>query len=265
MLANLKREERIGLGIAAGLHAALVLAFLVQPQNREAIEPVERMTVNLASEVGLEATAPEPVAESRAAIAPTLSDVPAPVIEPAPAIAQPRTQPVPQPKLERPAPAKQPTPADTRDRRRPDKQAATPAKPVKKGGGTLVGNDFLAGMGDSTKTTETRAPAAKFGREAQAALQSAITRELRKNWSAPSGADIELLVSVVSWRLNKDGTLAGRPRLVMQRGITDANRSQASVHAERAIRAIQLADFSDLPKEFYSRWDDLEWTFDRRL
>ena len=79
MLANLKREERIGLGIAAGLHAALLLAFLVQPDKREAIEPVERMTVNLAGEVGLEAEAPEPVPESRAAMAPTLADEPAPV------------------------------------------------------------------------------------------------------------------------------------------------------------------------------------------
>lgn len=252
MLASLRREERIGLAVAAGLHLALVLAFLMQPESREDIEPAQRMTVNLASEVGVEAAAPEPIAESRAAIAPTLSDEPAPIPQPAP-----------QPPVARAVPLVKPAPADARPRRRPDRTTAQPA--VKAGGGSRVGDNFLTGMGDSTKTSETRAPAARFGRAEQASLQSAITRELRKNWSAPSGADTELLVSVISWRLNQDGSLAGRPRLVRQAGINDANRAQASVHAERAIRAIQLADFSQLPREFYSRWDDLEWTFDRRL
>lgn len=107
MFASLRREERIGLAVAAGLHAALVLAFLLQPETREDIEPAQRMTVNLASEVGLEAAAPEPVAESRAAIAPTLSDEPAPA-----------PQPTPQPRLERPVAASTPAPADARPRRR---------------------------------------------------------------------------------------------------------------------------------------------------
>lgn len=253
MFGSLRREERIGLAVAAGLHAALVLAFLIQPETREDIEPAQRMTVNFASEVGPEAAAPEPVSESRAATAPVLSDEPAPA-----------QQSTPQLRLERPVTATDPTPADARPRRRPDK--ATPPKAAEKvGGGSRVGDNFLTGMGDSTRTSETRAPASRFGRAEQASLQAAITRELRKNWSAPSGADADLLVSEISWRLNADGRLAGRPRLVRQSGITDANRAQASVHAERAIRAIQLADFSHLPKEFYSRWDDLEWTFDRRL
>ena len=68
---NLRREERIGLGIAVVLHIGLGAAFLVQSTNREAVPPVEKMTVNLATDVGLEATAPDPVSESAAAIAPT--------------------------------------------------------------------------------------------------------------------------------------------------------------------------------------------------
>lgn len=255
MMASIRREERIGLAVAFGLHAVLVLVFLVQPGTRESVEPAQRMTVNLASEVGLEAAAPVPLPESRAAIAPTLSDTPAPAPEPVAA---------PQPRLERPVAAARPAPATTRPRPRPSR-AATPPRSATKAGGSRVGDNFLSGMGDSTRTSETRAPAAKFGRAEQASLQSAISRELRKNWSAPSGVDTDLLVSIISWRLNEDGSLAGRPRLVRQSGQTDANRAQASVHAERAIRAIQLADFSNLPREFYTRWDDLEWTFDRRL
>jgi hypothetical protein len=78
--------------------------------------------------------------------------------------------------------------------------------------------------------------------------------------------DAELLVSVVSWKLNPDGTLKGRPTCrTNPSSITASNRPQAALHCERAIRAVQLADFSKLPEEFYSRWDDLEWQFDRRL
>ena len=104
-----------------------------------------------------------------------------------------------------------------------------------------------------------------FGATEQAALSSAITRQLRPRWSAPSGVDVELLVTVIAWELNEDGTLKGTPRVVSQTGINDSNRPQASVHAERAIRAVQLAAPFNLPPQFYSRWRRLQWTFDRRL
>lgn len=265
MLAGLRREERIGLGIAAGMHVALVLAFLLQPKNREAIEPVERMTVNLASEVGMEATAPAPVPESRAAIASTLSDEPAPVAEPAPAIAQPQPQPVQQPKIERPAPAKQPTPPDSRDRRRPDKPTAAPAKSAPKAGGSRVGDNFLSGMGDSAKTSETRAPASAIGASTKASLLQAIVREVKPKWQPPSGADVDALVSKVRFRLNADGSLAGRPELVGQRGVNDVNRTQAGRHGEQAIRAVQLAAPFDLPAEYYAAWKTVTLDFDWKL
>ena len=47
--------------------------------------------------------------------------------------------------------------------------------------------------------------------------------------------------------------------------ITDSNRPQAALHCERAIRAVQLAAPFNLPEQFYSRWQDLEWEFNRRL
>ena len=59
------------------------------------IDPPQRMTVSLAEEVGMEATAPDPVTESRASTAPTLE------INPAPAPAQ--DLPVP-PQVSRPVP-----------------------------------------------------------------------------------------------------------------------------------------------------------------
>lgn len=281
MLASLTREERIGLAVAAGLHAALVLAFLVQPESREDLEPAQRMTVNLASEVGLAAAAPEPVAESRASIAPTISEEPAPVPEPvsAPVPAQAVAQPVPQPRVERPVAATRPppatrpapakaTPTDSSPRRRTDTPAAA-ARPqpaaAKAGGGSRVGDNFLAGMGDSTRTSETRAPAAALGASARASLLQGIVREIKPHWQPPSGPDVDQLVSKIRFRLNEDGSLAGRPSLVSQRGENDTNRAQADRHAEQAIRAVQLAAPFNLPGQYYSAWKTVTLDFDWKL
>ena len=81
--ATLSREERLGLGVATVLHLALVAVLLFQPRAADPPPIPERMTVSLAEDVGLEATAPDPEAESRAAQAPTLDDhrAPAPQVE----------------------------------------------------------------------------------------------------------------------------------------------------------------------------------------
>ena len=41
VFANLRREERIGLGIALALHVALGVALLIQPASRKTIPPIE--------------------------------------------------------------------------------------------------------------------------------------------------------------------------------------------------------------------------------
>lgn len=270
----LRNEEKIGLGAALVLHAALVGVLAMQTMRSEVSVFPERINVSLATEVGLEAAAPDPVPESRAATAPTLAEEPAPAPEVAKPEPAPRPMPVPPKPIPKPATktaAKPPTPTRTPapPQRTPPRQAATtPPKTAapKTGGGSRIGDDFLPGKGSSTNTTETRAPAAKFGAAERAALSSAITRQLRPNWSAPSGLEAELLVSTVSWDLNPDGTLKGTPRCrTAASSITASNRPQASLHCERAIRAVQRAAPFKLPEQFYDRWKALEWQFDRRL
>ncbi len=272
----LRNEDKLALPIAVALHVLVVAALVIQPVRTDVLTPPPRMTVSLATEVGLEAASPDPVAESRAAIAPVLGEEPAPeaVSENTP---QPEARPV---VVQRPTPAERPRPAERpvtrrpppaptspqRDRSRPDREQPARTASAERGGGSRIGEDFLAGRGDSTRTDETRAPAATFGRAERAALSSAITRQLRPHWNAPSGVDAEKLVSIVSWRLNKDGSLNGRPTCRTEAGsITDLNKPQAPLHCERAIRAVQLAAPFDLPEQFYDRWNDLEWQFDRRL
>ncbi|MGB3710897.1 MAG: energy transducer TonB [Erythrobacter sp.] len=262
-----RSEDRIGLLAAFAIHVALIAALALQFAfaEPERVTP-PRMTVSLASEVSLESTAPDPVPEARAAVAPVLSDEPAPPSEPERAVVEPDT-PVRQPQRVQPRPSR-PAPADTRPRRRPEETRTQPSPPrqASNAGGSRIGENFLEGSGSSSRTEETRAPAATFGSSERAALSSAITRQLRPHWNAPDGADADRLVSIVSWRLNQDGTLSGRPSCRNEAGsITDSNRPQASLHCERAIRAVQLAAPFNLPEQFYSRWKQLEWQFDRRL
>ena len=265
-----KIEEGVGLVVAIALHAALFAVLALQflfstPKPFTS----DRVTVSLATEVSLESTAPDPVPESRAAIAPTLSDEPAP--EAAPDEAQPERQdtttPPPPPARNNTRQASTP-PAPNRERTRPDRTrpSPTPTRSAERSGGSRIGDNFLEGQGNSTRTDETRAPAATFGRAERAALSSAITRQLRPHWSAPTGVDADKLVSIVSWRLNQDGSLRGTPSCrTQQNSITPSNQPQVSLHCDRAIRAVRRAAPFNLPEQFYSRWDDLEWQFDRRL
>lgn len=267
MFADLSREERVGLGAAAVAHVALAaaLAFHATREPPDYARP-ERIDVNLASEVSLTSTAPDPSAQPAASLAPEIADMPQAAQEPVAApqaepVERPVTTPPPRPAA-RSTPA--PTPAPQPTRRAEQTPAPRPtATATQRAQGSRLSDDFL--QGTSNSTGDRGSPAATFGPTERASLASAITRQLRPHWSAPSGVDVELLVSRVSWELNRDGSLKGRPSCRNLSGINDSNRPQASLHCERAIRAVQLAAPFNLPDQFYSRWDDLEWDFDRRL
>jgi hypothetical protein len=53
---------------------------------------------------------------------------------------------------------------------------------------------------------------------------------------------------------------------VSQTGITDANRAQAQIHAELAIRAVRQAAPFTLPPKAYAQWRKVTaFRFDRKL
>lgn len=239
------REERWGLAVALGLHLLLVAVLLIQPARREVLDIPERMTVSLAEDVGLAATAPDPVAESRAAVAQEISDD----LQPAP---------------DQSTPSVTPQPSDAITSAKP--RNAQPAPTAKPKGGSEIGANFLEGAGSSKTTEDTRIPASEIGRSAKASIIQAIVRQIRPHWNAPSGIDAELLVTELAFELDEDGRLRSRPRVINQSGITDSNRPQANLHAERAIRAVQLAAPFDLPDEYYNAWKSIRGArFDRNL
>ena len=73
-------------------------------------------------------------------------------------------------------------------------------------------------------------------------------------------------MTILSFNLNRDGTLAGTPTVVRQLGINDTNRNQADRHAEQAVKAVRLAAPFDLPAEYFDAWKRVsQFRFDKRL
>lgn len=274
----LSNAEVMALVLALEAHLALVagLVFL-KPVDSPAPLP-ERMTVTISDEVGLTATSPEPDADPAQEKGPELGDTP-PLPEPQ-AQASPEPQPKPIPVPPKPAPAPKvatkppvkPTPPPVAKPVPQQARTATPPKqPPKtngKPGSSAFDNAFADGIprGKSAGTSQ-NAPAPITG-AVRSSLAASIARQLKPKWRgrAPTGLDAEKLVTILTWDLNPDGTLAGSPRVVRQEGITPANRAQAARHAEEAIRAVRLVGRFDLPPQYYSAWKHIaEFKFDRSL
>ncbi len=287
---GLTREEALALVIALAAHVALIAALTLSPPGKSILSPPERLTVTFADQIADQSTSPQPNAEAPPDVAPALGEPapePAPP-EPAPQIAKPQPTPAPPP-LPQAKPVPQPKPVP---KPQPRAVPAPPPKPVAKPappkpapaaaaaasqrthprpdapvGASRIGHDFLSGIPGSTKPgATTTPPAAAFGPEVAASLVSGISRQIKPHWTAPQGVDADKLVTVLSWTLNPDGSLAGRPVVVSQSGITDSNRAQAQRHAEQAIRAVQLAAPFELPAPYYAKWKRIaSFRFDRKL
>lgn len=227
---------------------------------------------------------PEPRSEPKPAPKPEPKPEPKPVPRPEPKpVPKPEPKPVPRPEPVKPAPKPSPAPSASAPARKPATPVAKPSatatasakpaddaarrRPDAPAGASRIGADFLKGIPGATKPgTATSAPAATMGPEVKASLASAISRQIKPHWAAPQGVDADKLVTILAWDLNPDGTLAGRPRVVDQEGITPANEAQARRHAEQAIRAVQLAAPFDLPEMYYSGWKRVAaFRFDRKL
>lgn len=290
----LRRDEGVGLALAVAAHVALVAFLVWRPLGRPVLPPPERMTVTISDEVGLTSTSPEPAAQAAPDVGPEIGEPappepmaqpepPQPIARPEPPAPQPKPQPPklqpkpapraapppkpvvrPAPPPPRPAPraalAPAPKPAQARPQARP---AATPPR---KAGASSFSDAFKTGVPGAQASGQSRnPPATAAGPEVQASLRSAVSRQLKPHWTAPQGADAELLVTLVRFRLARDGSLVGQPQVVSQSGETPANSAQKARHAEQAIRAVRLAAPFDLPDEYYSAWQTVTSRFDRRL
>ncbi len=266
--SSLSREDKIGLLVAGVAHVALAAALLVQAGFESEYTPQERITVSLASEVSLQSTAPDPSAEPAAALAPVLGDtstqeVVEPIENTVPDSVRPAPAPV-QPRQQQPTPQRTSAPTPTPTPRATQTQAPRPQpRPTQTSSGSRIDSDFMQGVSDSTGTQGQAAEVASP--QVRSSIVSSINRQLKPHWNPPSGVGVEQLVTVVSFKLNRDGSLSGTPRVLRTNGQNDNNRAQVGRHQEQAIRAVRLAAPFNLPETYYSVWRDLEWNFDNRL
>ncbi len=285
------RAEKAGLGVAIAGHVALFgalsLGLLSAPDLPKLdSQPVE---VTLATEVDLRSAAPTPAppapAQQQAEPAPT-EPAPAPILAappPSPLIEKPQPKPEPKP-VARFEPAPKPKPkAETKPKPviKPVKVAKVDPEARRRPG---LSNSIVSGLSDTpsqakpTKLGKASVPAAANPSPAPSALSAAeagavkralgqeIGRQLKPRWKSPSGADIDQLVTILSWDLAKDGSLIGEPRFVDQTGVTPSNGPQAKLHRENAIKAVRAAAPFRLPPEHYAYWKSIiSFRFDKRL
>jgi hypothetical protein len=89
---------------------------------------------------------------------------------------------------------------------------------------------------------------------AMADIGSAIARQVQPcaDRQVYPGPGAERIVTPISLRLNRDGSLAGRPRVGQQRGLDDENSRYAQRVADLAVNAfVSCAPLRGLPQELY--------------
>jgi outer membrane biosynthesis protein TonB len=280
----MERAEKVGLGIAAAGHAVLFgllsVGFLATPNPvRLRQEPVE---VSLVDRVALESAAPAPAAEPAPSVAPEEGPpedaAPAAAPEPAPAPApEPKPAP-PEPAPPRPAPAPKPAPAAKLAPApkpapkppvaapKPAPATARPAAPARTAGatqtaaaarprGSRLGDDFLKGLSpEPSRSRNPNPPAARIGAQAAANIASAIQRQIQPcaNRQVTPGPGAERIRVAINLRLNRDGSLAGRPTVRGHDGVDDENGRYVARVDDLAIAAfVGCAPLVGLPAELY--------------
>lgn len=118
------------------------------------------------------------------------------------------------------------------------------------------------------ETSDLRAPAptglgVPHGKAEQISMSAidALRRRLMQLWNPPAGAkNPEELVVSVHMQLNRDGTLAGPPRV-----LTSGSSPLFLVARENAMRAVFMGQpYTMLSPDKYDLWKDIEITFDPR-
>ncbi|MEA3031135.1 MAG: hypothetical protein QOG13_2460 [Sphingomonadales bacterium] len=241
------RAEATGLGVVVAGHAAL-LAALTFALGRIGVPPVapQAMEVSFVDEVGLTSASPSPTPEpAAAALAPEIGPVEDSAPAPAPPTPAPQREAVTAPS---PIPAPHPP---SRALPRP-----TPAAPPGTGQATRrpgLGDLDPRAFGRDPAARSNNPPAAVMNAQAAASIGDAIKRQVQPcadRQSIPYGAGE--IVTQINLRLNRDGSLAARPRVIRQLNADGDNSRYAQRAADIAIAAFtQCSPLRGLPQELY--------------
>ncbi|SMF66677.1 hypothetical protein [Allosphingosinicella indica] len=279
------RAESTGLGVSVGAHlallAALTLGFASVRTPPIASDPIE---VSFVEDVALRSASPsiEPPAQS---LAPEIGapDEAAPVPEPVPAPPEPvppppRPQPAPPEPKPVPKPAEKPAPSKPAPKAaaKPEPKAAQPKTPPAKTKtetprsgsgertrGSRLGSDFLKGIGSDASKSKAQAPrGAVMSSQAMASIGQAILRQVQPcaDRQRTPGPGAERIRVAINLKLNRDGSLASRPRITGRDGVDDENRRYADRVDDLAIATFTgCSPLRGLPDELYdvpNGWSD---------
>ena len=248
----MERVEATGLGVAVLGHFMLLAILTLglfsaasPPRVQDAIE------VSFVDEVALDSASPTPASEPPpAAAAPELGPPEQPQPSPDSAAA-----PNPAPVAPAPAPVAAPRESDSRDRRRPEEPRQTPGQRAR---ATRLADLNLDGLGADRPrrpAAPTAAPAAAMTGQAAASIAQAIIRQVQPcaDRQVHPGPGAERIVTSLRLRINRDGSLQGRPVVAGQRGIDDENSRYAQRVADLAVNAfVSCAPLRGLPQELYA-------------
>ncbi|MGQ0659420.1 cell envelope biogenesis protein TolA [Sphingosinicella sp.] len=239
MAVAMERAEAAGLGVALLGHLALLAALSLglfaaatPPAAQDAIE------VSFVEDVALDSASPTPATPPpppRAAdeLGPT-EEAPA-TPSPAPVAAQP------------------PSESDARDRRRPEEPRQTPGQRAR---ASRLADLNLDNLGrDPSRASAPAAPAAAMTAQAAASIAQAIIRQVQPcaDRQVYPGPGAERIVTSLRLRLNRDGSLQGRPVVAGQRGLDDENGRYAQRVADLAVNAfVSCAPLRGLPADLYA-------------
>ena len=241
------RAEASAVGVALVGHAALLAAltwgFAMSGNAPPLSTPME---VSFVDEVGLFSAAPEPATEPAALstapeVGPTEDAAPAPAPD------------APRPRPQEAVPAPQPASAQPRAARTPPKRPGTTGAGERTRRAGLGDLDPRA-FGRDPSARAVQAPAAVMSTQAAADIGSAITRQVQPcaDRQVDPGPGANRIVTTLNLRLNRDGSLAARPRIVRQGGLDDDNRRYAQRVADIAIAAFTgCSPLRGLPAELY--------------
>lgn len=257
------KAEATGFGVAVAGHlallAALSLGFAAATHPPILNQPME---VSFVDDIGLQSAVPEPTVEPPAqSVAPEFGPPeeaapqpaePVPTAKPVP----PQPKAVPQPEATqkpsvKPAPAKA---APVKDQAKTAERSGSGT--AEKARGARLGKDFLKGLGADPTPSRSQKPAgAVMSAQAMAGIVAAIQRQIQPcaNRQVNPGPGASRITVKLNLRLNPDGSLGARPRVVSTNGVDDENSRYEKRVEDLAIAAFTgCSPLRGLPDELYA-------------
>lgn len=240
-------DDRVGLGVAIILHAALAAVLVIQFQQSKPVTFGGDGAISVTIEDGFD--------EASSSTALGIPDALDTVDEPTPDASVVAYEPTPDPKPDEapsrndPAPRPQPT-------QRPER---TPA-PSSRGQQTGQRN----GSGDTGFADAFGADNGAGSAEAvKADIKVSIGQQVSREWNRCriTGLDIDKLSATVSFSMDRSGKITniGKPAVS---GTNPSNSAQAGRFGECAERALKLVGtFQGLPPEHYDLWRNYQFRF----